>query len=55
MTRRSARPLPEDTPPAPVLIGDVAELPVDHETLEVYACSACGKVELFLPARAADA
>ena len=55
MTRRSARALPDDHPPAPVLIGDVGELPVDRETFEVYACSACGKVELFLPARAVDA
>ncbi|MGN6223717.1 hypothetical protein [Pseudoxanthomonas sp.] len=33
---------------APFLLGDLGELLVNRESFELYACSACGKVEFFL-------
>ena len=55
MTRRGTRAFHEGSQAAPFLLGGLGELLVNRETFEVYACAACGKVELFLEARSADA
>ena len=55
MTRQRTRSFHEGSQAAPFLLGDLGELLVDRSTFDVYACTACGKVEFFLPARPADA
>lgn len=34
---------------APFLLGNVGELLVTRQEMDVYACKACGHIELFLP------
>lgn len=38
----------EGTQAMPFLLGDLGELFVNREEFDLYACSTCGKVELFL-------
>ncbi len=38
----------EGTQAMPFLLGDLGELFVHREEFDLYACAACGKVELFL-------